>query len=50
MAVDVMAEIPPLPTAAEAAGRRTRFVLESALVGVLTLVTMAGVALSYLRG
>jgi polysaccharide chain length determinant protein (PEP-CTERM system associated) len=50
LAVDIMAEIPPLPTAEEETRARGRFLLESAAVGVLSLITLAGVAFSYLRG
>lgn len=49
LAVDVMAEIPPLPTEAEEGQRRTRFVMEWAAVAVLSLITVLGVTISYLR-
>jgi len=47
--VDVMAEIPPLPTAEEEKGQRRRFWLEWAVASILSVVVLAGVAFSYLR-
>jgi succinoglycan biosynthesis transport protein ExoP len=47
---DVMAEIPPLPTVEEETQQRSRFLLESVAAGVLSLITLAGVAFSFLRG
>ena len=50
LAVEVMAEIPPLPTPEEESRGRRRLVLESVLAGALSLITLAGVAFSFLRG
>jgi hypothetical protein len=50
LAVEVMAEIPPLPTPEEESRGRRRLVLESILAGALSLITVAGVAFSFLRG
>src|SRR5450631_320848 len=50
LAVDVMAEIPPLPTVEEETQQRSRFLLESVAAGMLSLITLAGVAFSFLRG
>ncbi len=50
LAVDVMAEIPPLPTGEETSKSRSRFVLESAAACMLCLIALAGVAFSFLKG
>ncbi len=50
LAVEVMAEIPPLPTPEEQSRGLRRLVLESVLAGALSLITLAGVAFSFLRG
>jgi protein tyrosine kinase modulator len=48
--VEVIAEIPPLPTAQEQSNQRRRFWLESAAVASIATVTLVGLALTYLRG
>jgi succinoglycan biosynthesis transport protein ExoP len=50
LSVEVMAEIPPLPTPEEESQGRHRLVLESVLAGALSLITLLGVAFSFLRG
>jgi hypothetical protein len=50
VAVDVMADIPPLPTPQEESRLRRRWLLEAGLAGLMSLATLAGVAFSYLRG
>ena len=47
---EVMAEIPPLPTPAEISEEQSRFRIEFAAAGVVIVVMLLGVAISFLRG
>ena len=47
---EVIAEIPPLPTAEEETQRRSRFRLEFAAMGVISAIILMGIAISFLRG
>lgn len=50
VATEIMAEIPPLPTAAEESEQRNRFRMEFAAAGVICAIMLLGVAISFLRG
>ena len=50
VSAEIMAEIPPLVTAEEEGSRHRRFRLELALGGIMSMVVLMGVALSFLRG
>jgi uncharacterized protein involved in exopolysaccharide biosynthesis len=47
---EILAEIPPLPTAAESSEEQRRFRLEFAAGGVIAAIMLLGVAISFLRG
>jgi hypothetical protein len=46
----MMVEIPPLPTSQEQSSHRRRLGLEFVTIAVMSVVTLAGLALTYLRG
>lgn len=48
--VEVIAEIPPLPTPQEESARSRRFLLEWAAAGLMSAVIFMGTAISFLRG
>jgi succinoglycan biosynthesis transport protein ExoP len=48
--VEVIAEIPPLPTVPEQGSQRRRLWLEFAAVALMSVVALAGLAFTYLRG
>ena len=48
--VEVIAEIPPLPTPEEDDAKRAQFRMEFVAASAMSLVVMLGVAFSFLRG